>query len=204
MKVSELRQIIREELEKLNEGKVIKTVADSISFYDALKLGDKRVKVVELDGGKRRKKEDTGLRLFKSVILPELRQAFASSTPVVGLSGAEASKISPRSVAGFKIGKDLYYAVVPLEGLDEGKVEGLMSGYLSSGGKELRKTGEGAYDGDYANGWGKREFDLFKALKPFEVSSTEKEIGRARHQITKTYKDGGKKWTITYKVDSGD
>jgi hypothetical protein len=203
MKKSELREIIREELGKLNEGKVIKTVADSISFYDALKLGDKRVKVVELDGGKRRKKEDTGLRLFKSVILPELRQAFASSTPVVGLSGAEASKISPRSVAGFKIG-DLYYAVVPLEGMTEGKGEGLMSGYLSSGGKELRKTGEGAYDGDYANGWGKREFDLFKALKPFEVSATEKEIGRARHQITKTYKDGGKKWTITYKVDSGD
>ena len=204
MKVSELRQIIREELEKLNEGKVIKTVADSIAFYDALNVGSKKVGVVELDGGKKIRKEDTGLRLFKSVILPELRQAFASSTPVIGLSGVEASKISPRSVAGFKIGKDLYYAVVPMEGLDEGKGEGLMSGYLSSGGKEIRKTGDGVYDGGYANGWGKREFDLFKALQPFEVSAVEKEIGRSRYQTTKTYKDGGKKWIITYKVDSGD
>jgi hypothetical protein len=95
MKKWELRQIIREELAKLNEGKAIKTVADYISFCDSLNIGDKRVKVVELDGGHKTKKEDTGLRAFKYIILPEIRSAFAASMPVIGMSPSEASRISP-------------------------------------------------------------------------------------------------------------
>ena len=106
--------------------------------------------------------------------------------------------------------KEIIREMVMESNMDEGKVEDLMSGYLSSGGKEIRKIRANKYDGGYDNSWGKMEFDLLKNLKRFEVSSkvygvsaADREVGKSRYEITKIYKDGGKKWVITYKVEQG-
>jgi hypothetical protein len=111
MKVSQLRQIIREELEKLNEGKSLTGWGAAFEFFEGSGLSDSDITVLEKDGGQITKKRGTGLRAFKALVLPELKQAFASSTPVIGLDSTEASKISKGGVIGFKIGKELYYII---------------------------------------------------------------------------------------------
>jgi hypothetical protein len=111
MKKWELRQIIREELEKLNEGKSLKGWGAAFEFFEGSGLSDSDITVLEKDGGQITKKRGTGLRAFKALVLPELKQAFASSTPVIGLDSTEASKISKGGLIGFKIGKELYYII---------------------------------------------------------------------------------------------
>jgi hypothetical protein len=111
MKKSELRQIIREELAKLNEGKSLNTQQSCFEFFEGSGLSDSEIIVTEKDGGEITKKRGLGLRAFKSLVLPELKQALASQTPIIGMDSAEASRIAKGGVIGFKIGKDLYYAI---------------------------------------------------------------------------------------------
>lgn len=109
MKKSELREIIREELTRLSEGKPISGLQASFDFFEANK--GSAGEVFEHDGGKLVSlgKGDP-LKLFKGKVVPELRQAFASNTPVVGLDTKEASKVKRGDASfGFKIGRDLFY-----------------------------------------------------------------------------------------------
>jgi len=118
MKKWELREIIREELEKLNEGKSLNTQQSCFEFFEGSGLSDSDIIVVEKDGGEITKKRGTGLHTFKATVLPELKHALGTRRPIIGLDSTEASKIFKGGVIGFKIvGKDLYYVVVPMEGL---------------------------------------------------------------------------------------